>query len=74
MKEKSCYMNSQVLERFMEIIHHESLPIHLTRGSRRKEVDGSTSIEVVYQYEMKDDEVVNEALCRAINLTFDLHD
>lgn len=74
MKEISCAMNSKVLERFMEIIHNESLPIHLTRGSRHKEVDGNTSIEVVYRYEMRDAEVVNEALCRAINLTFDLHD
>lgn len=74
MKEVNCRMNSQVLERFMEIIHNESLPIHLTRGSRHKEVDGSTSIDVTYQYEMKDAGVANEALCRAINLTFDLHD
>lgn len=67
-------MNSKVLNTLLELIHEESLPLTVEVGQRHAEYDGSISIDMLYEYEFKDSDVVNEAICRAINLTFDLVD
>lgn len=74
MIEKQCLINSKVLDTLMNIVSEENLPINIKVGNRHKRDDGSTLIDVLYEYDYKDANVINETLCRAVNLTFGLVD
>ncbi|WP_291528572.1 hypothetical protein [Bacteroides sp. UBA939] len=65
-------MNSKVLAILLEIIVEDNIPVNVTTGDSHKDYDGSASVDVLFEYDYRDTDIVNEALCRAINLTFDL--
>lgn len=67
-------MNAKVLDVLMNIIHYEDLPITVEVGSKIHDENGNTSVNVLLEYDFKDSSLVNENICRAINLTFDLTD
>lgn len=67
-------MNLKVLNTLQDIVKEEKLPINIEIGNSYQECDGNTSVDVLYEYDYKDVAIINEAICKAINLTFDLTD
>lgn len=71
MKRNKLLIDRKVLDILQEIIQEEKLPCKIDAGDSHKEADGSTYVEVLYEYESKNATVTNEALCRATNLAYD---
>ena len=68
---KSYTMHSKVLSYFTEIVHEESIPVHVENGSRYEDGNGDTQIDVLLEYGEPDEDCVNEVLTRAINVAIE---
>lgn len=71
---KQCEMNTKVLHVLLDIIHDENLPINIDIGAERCDNNGGKMANVLLEYDIANSPLVNETICRAINLTFDLTD
>lgn len=71
---KQVEINNKVLEVLLDIIHEENLPINVDVGERFVDDNGSISVNVLFDYESEHSSLLNETICKAINLTFDLTD
>lgn len=71
---KQCEMNTKVLHVLLDIIHDENLPINIDVGAERWDYNGDKTTNVLLEYDIANSSLVNETICRAINLTFDLTD
>lgn len=71
---KQAEINTKVLEVLLDIIHEENLPINVEVGERFVNDNGSSSADVLFDYESEHSSLFNETMCKAINLTFDLTD
>ena len=67
-------VHSKVLETLKEIIREESLPIKLEEGESLTDHNGSIQVDTLITTHHPDQpkEIVNYALNKAINLTFNL--
>lgn len=72
--EKQVEINSKVLDILLDIIHDESLPINIEVGTEQYDDNGNKSANVLLKYDIANSPLVNETICRAINLAFDLTD
>lgn len=70
---KRVEMNAKVLDVLLEIVQDENIPVKIDVGE--KHMDSSiTSYDIMYEYDIKDADTINAALCKAINSAFDLID
>lgn len=69
---KQYSINSRVLDTLQDIINENMLPINIEVGNSHQEYDGSTLIDVLCEYDDNDIDLVNETICRAINLTLNI--
>lgn len=69
-----CKINSKVLEVLLDIVQEKAIPMNINVGKRHKHYNGGELIDILYEYEEKDKGIVNEAMCQAINVSFDLVD
>lgn len=74
MIEKRCEINSKVLELLLEIVQENAIPMNINVGKRHKDYNGSELVDILYEYDYKDSGIVNETICQAINMIFDLVD
>lgn len=69
-----CEINSKVLKVLLDIVQDNAIPMNINVRKRHKDYDGSELVDILYEHEEKDEGIVNEAMCQAINTTFDLVD
>lgn len=67
-------INSKVLNVLLEIVQDEKIPVKINIGEKHIDYNGTTSYDILYEYDSKDADVINATICKAINLTFDLID
>lgn len=74
MIEKKCLMNSKVINTLLDLISEDNIPMEVEVGTSYKEDDGNMLMNVLYRCDNGDEDLVQETICKAINLTFGLTD
>lgn len=71
---KQCEMNKKVLQVLLDIVHEEDIPLNIEVGDEMCDDNGDRTVDILLEYDIENSPIVNETICRAINLTFDLTD
>ena len=67
MMRESYTMHHKVVAYLVEIVHEESVPVNIEIGSKHKDYNGDTQMNVLLEYEEKDEAYIGKILTTAVN-------
>lgn len=67
-----CEMNLQLLNAFINVVSEDDIPVDITTGDSFTDPNGDKMVDVLLEYDDKDDDLIESVLCNTINTTFGL--
>lgn len=67
-----CKMNLQLLNAFINVVQEDGIPVDITTGDSFTDPNGDKMVDVLLEYDDKDDDLIESVLCNTINTTFGL--
>lgn len=68
---KNVTMHSKVFAYLVNIVHEEAIPVNIDVGARHKDYNDDIQVDVLLEYEEKDEDCVGAVMTRAVNMAID---